>query len=171
MEWWMFRSVVLKERPAKTGETVMVCPLGRWTTLGTMVGNYILYSTIHVHVHVHVHVRQRMHEGQVCQRLSTISTFPLPRIFIGPTEGPTRMPACLPTTTPGYYLYGLSTKLMGQRYQRDAYPTQNRTGLLLILEDYYCYDLVESPQALTRGEHCMANSLCIISKVAAHSYR
>ena len=42
MEWWMFRSLALKERPAKTGETVMVCPLGRWTTVGAIVGNYML---------------------------------------------------------------------------------------------------------------------------------
>lgn len=49
MEWWMFRSFALKERPANTGETVMVCPLGRWTTLGAMVGNFI-YSTSHEHV-------------------------------------------------------------------------------------------------------------------------
>ena len=38
----MFRSLALKERPAKTGETVMVCPLGKWTRLGAMRGKYIL---------------------------------------------------------------------------------------------------------------------------------
>ena len=39
MDWCMFRSLALKERPAKTGETVIVCPLGRCTKLGAMVGS------------------------------------------------------------------------------------------------------------------------------------
>ena len=33
----MFRSLALKERPAKTGETVIVWPLGRYTRLGAMM--------------------------------------------------------------------------------------------------------------------------------------
>ena len=50
MEWWMLRSLALKERPAKTGETVMVCPLGRWTRVGVMVRSHVCkipYSTMH----------------------------------------------------------------------------------------------------------------------------
>lgn len=41
MEWWMLRSLALKERPAKTGETVMVCPLGRWTRVGVMIRSHV----------------------------------------------------------------------------------------------------------------------------------
>ena len=35
----MFRSFALNERPAKTGETVIVWPLGKCTTLGAIMFN------------------------------------------------------------------------------------------------------------------------------------
>ena len=41
----MFRSLALKERPAETDETVMICPWGRWTIRGAMDNHLALDST------------------------------------------------------------------------------------------------------------------------------
>ena len=46
MEWWMFRSLALKERPAKTGETVVVWPLGRYSRLGAMMSRRQNHGTL-----------------------------------------------------------------------------------------------------------------------------
>ena len=43
IEWWILRSLALKERPAKTGETVIVCPLGKCSTVGAIAGNHIIH--------------------------------------------------------------------------------------------------------------------------------
>ena len=52
MEWWMFRSLALKERPAKTGETVVVWPLGRYSRLGAMMSRRQNHGTLKQNVSV-----------------------------------------------------------------------------------------------------------------------
>ena len=45
-EWWMFRSLGLNARPAKTGDTVIVWPLGKCTRLGAMMLNRSEHGTL-----------------------------------------------------------------------------------------------------------------------------
>ena len=45
-EWWMFRSLALNEKPAKTGETVIVWPLGKCTRLGAIIINRSEHGTL-----------------------------------------------------------------------------------------------------------------------------